>query len=323
MHGTFAAFTLHRTVLAANRTTRELVHARMSGADLPLAVVHIPKASPYAFVLFNNPDSQPFAPRFRSPNSPIIVVHWHSMPGGAFGFREPFGLTPLIAALESEADDAGITYFAAKPEEPQAHNLVAIPDNQISASVCHQVRLIERVLATAANDILELLRDTSAEDQWVIGLLLMQTLSAADMDVFVEDLIGDRIKLNDFAAFFPNDPWAEKGLPAHCNFLESRGRPSGTTQPSIGVIGPELDRLASDGSGGEYVSLPHRCAVVARRAVTPRKDLCLVTCARDDGLHLLEWLAHHRSIGVELVFVYTNDNIDGSDELLRALAAAG
>ena len=38
---------------------------------------------------------------------------------------------------------------------------------------------------------------------------------------------------------------------------------------------------------------------------------------------MLEWIAHHRAIGVDTIFLYTNDNSDGSDELLEALARSG
>jgi Glycosyl transferase family 2 len=37
----------------------------------------------------------------------------------------------------------------------------------------------------------------------------------------------------------------------------------------------------------------------------------------------LEWVAYHRAIGVETIFLYTNDNDDGSDRLLAALSRAG
>ncbi|MFC0511029.1 glycosyltransferase family 2 protein [Asaia spathodeae] len=61
----------------------------------------------------------------------------------------------------------------------------------------------------------------------------------------------------------------------------------------------------------------------ARRAIAPTRTLALLATARDEGLYLLEWIAHHRRIGVEQFFIYTNDLTDGSDAMLRALAAAG
>ncbi len=61
----------------------------------------------------------------------------------------------------------------------------------------------------------------------------------------------------------------------------------------------------------------------ARRTIKPTKTLALLATARDEGVYLLEWIAHHRRIGVEQFFIYTNDLTDGSDLLLRRLAEAG
>jgi hypothetical protein len=50
---------------------------------------------------------------------------------------------------------------------------------------------------------------------------------------------------------------------------------------------------------------------------------CILATARNEGAYLTEWIAHHRAIGFEHIFLYTNDNTDGSDDLLRLLADAG
>jgi hypothetical protein len=44
---------------------------------------------------------------------------------------------------------------------------------------------------------------------------------------------------------------------------------------------------------------------------------------RDEGLGLLEWIGFYRAIGIPDIFVYSNDNADGSDELLELLATSG
>lgn len=49
----------------------------------------------------------------------------------------------------------------------------------------------------------------------------------------------------------------------------------------------------------------------------------LVSCMRNEGLFILEWLAYHQVIGFDQVVVVSNDCTDGSDRLLDALAAAG
>jgi hypothetical protein len=54
--------------------------------------------------------------------------------------------------------------------------------------------------------------------------------------------------------------------------------------------------------------------------VTP---IAIVSCMKNEGIHLLEWLAYHRVIGFDLPVICTNDCEDGSDRLLDRLMAAG
>jgi hypothetical protein len=54
--------------------------------------------------------------------------------------------------------------------------------------------------------------------------------------------------------------------------------------------------------------------------VTP---IAIVSCMKNEGIHLLEWLAYHRTIGFDLPVICTNDCEDGSDRLLDRLMDAG
>ena len=49
----------------------------------------------------------------------------------------------------------------------------------------------------------------------------------------------------------------------------------------------------------------------------------LVSALRNEGPHLLEWVAHHRAIGVTDFLLFSNDCSDGTDTMLDALAPAG
>ncbi len=51
--------------------------------------------------------------------------------------------------------------------------------------------------------------------------------------------------------------------------------------------------------------------------------IAIVTCMKDEGPFILEWLAWHKSIGVTDVAVFTNDCTDGTDRLLDRLDAMG
>ncbi len=48
----------------------------------------------------------------------------------------------------------------------------------------------------------------------------------------------------------------------------------------------------------------------------------LATCVRNEGPYLLEWVAHYKLLGFDRIVIFSNDNDDGSDALLAALAKA-
>lgn len=55
----------------------------------------------------------------------------------------------------------------------------------------------------------------------------------------------------------------------------------------------------------------------------PEPPIALVSCMKNEGIHILEWLAYHRVIGFNLPVICTNDCDDGSDRLLDRLTDAG
>lgn len=130
-------------------------------------------------------------------------------------------------------------------------------------------------------------------------------------------LLGLPDHLARYAAAFPGDIWASHAMPALHRWLMTRAR---ATQLRIA---PAWDFLADKGLDGRVTSLGHALSAKARAGVPPRQTVCVITTARNEGLYLLEWVAYHRVIGAGALFVYSNDNSDGSDDMLRALAAAG
>ena len=54
--------------------------------------------------------------------------------------------------------------------------------------------------------------------------------------------------------------------------------------------------------------------------IRPSRGAAVVGTMRDDGIYALEWVAHYLALGFEGIFIYTNDNADGSEGLLRRLA---
>ncbi len=120
---------------------------------------------------------------------------------------------------------------------------------------------------------------------------------------------------NLMAAYYPAaQPSARAG------WFSRRAKP----QPQQDLVNDA--RFASFGAPGEdgtYTSFVQKTNAVARRRRPPTRRICILTTLRDEGPYLLEWIAYHRQLGVEHFFVYSNDNKDGSDKLLDALARNG
>ncbi len=90
----------------------------------------------------------------------------------------------------------------------------------------------------------------------------------------------------------------------------------------------ELDKRllirAAEVFGHSPVNPPER-KVLAKLTpqAPPTGRTLIVTCMKNEGPFILEWLAYHRMIGVDDFLVYTNDCDDGTDALLDALQACG
>ena len=55
-------------------------------------------------------------------------------------------------------------------------------------------------------------------------------------------------------------------------------------------------------------------------SIRPTKRAAVVTSIRNEGVSILEWVAHYKALGFDSIFVYTNNNTDGSNPLLEKLA---
>lgn len=72
--------------------------------------------------------------------------------------------------------------------------------------------------------------------------------------------------------------------------------------------------------GADPLRLPAPSTIPPRPA---DQSVAIVTAMKNEGPFILDWVAHHRAIGVDNLLVYTNDCEDGSDHLLSLLASAG
>lgn len=79
----------------------------------------------------------------------------------------------------------------------------------------------------------------------------------------------------------------------------------------------------ADMGGVEEWSIAQALHWLALDRIVPTRRCAVVGTMRNDGIYIMEWVAHYLALGFEHLFVYTNDNTDGSEELLARLAKHG
>ncbi len=195
-------------------------------------------------------------------------------------------------------------------------------------------------------EIIGRLLQSPSKASGIIVEALWPLLTLSEFDSLALSITDDPLLASKLSTMFPGDFFAVTALPALKNWiLENRVGLQPTkvavpfwkrlfqpTAPSTlapakrvdppGEIGPELDHLAVDGFDGKLTSFAHACNASLRRSVNPVRPVAIVATARSEGIYLLEWIAYHRSIGVEKFYLYSNNNDDASDELLSALHQA-
>lgn len=95
----------------------------------------------------------------------------------------------------------------------------------------------------------------------------------------------------------------------------------GNSPEKNGAIGPRSGARQLHNGGRGFINYGHAC-MPNRRGSVPVQT-CIVTCMRNEGPFILEWIAHHRAIGVRSFLIFTNDCDDGSAELLDTLDDLG
>lgn len=271
---------------------------------------------------------------------PVALMHPFS---GKFITATPNAYAPLQST-------------AVKIRDWELFDLRPIPSDTIPKGVFERLTRAERLLAAplTVEHLTALL--SQAEDFADMVNAAIPLMATADLDAVAKAILSDDRLRHLLSAAFPADPWATDAVPKLAEwilqqtppppaprpidqvvkrsslFLRSRKQRPFTPEPVVLPpppssrlleIGPELDRLGTTSLTGAFSSFPQACAIRARRTVMPKKKIALVATARNEGIYILEWIAYHRLLGVEAFYIYSNDNDDGSDELLATLAKAG
>lgn len=141
-------------------------------------------------------------------------------------------------------------------------------------------------------------------------------------------LLHDTALLNKLSSIVPETLWLDKAFPQLAEWEKRRwahtGRAFSPFPTPQTLHSPASDSfLAWSGSDGSFAGLLHALTHAARRSIQPQRRVCMLTTMRNEGLYLLEWIAYHRTLGVEHFFIYSNDNTDHSETLLNELAEQG
>lgn len=142
-------------------------------------------------------------------------------------------------------------------------------------------------------------------------------LGVSELDAITNELRHSCEFRRQFLEVFTNDFWCKHAL------LPLIAWEQGRISESVIICDQKYDHLDQYFKESEFSSFMHAINCVYRRGIQPRKRTCVVTTVRNEGSSILEWIAWYKKLGFEHFFIFSNDNDDGSDDLLQALASAG
>jgi hypothetical protein len=159
--------------------------------------------------------------------------------------------------------------------------------------------------------------------RWVrpeLAEALLRLLPPDELDDLSRRLLDEPQTLALLQRLLPNDPYIQSSLPTLIAWRASRA----PVEPDGQITFAAKDETLILGSANEAGVAPGLALLgLARSHIAPRRDFCILAPARNEGPYLLEWIAYHLSIGFQHIFIYTNDNSDGSEKLLAQLARHG
>ena len=237
----------------------------------------------------------------------------------------------LTFAPPAGPDGGGIAFGAAKVQDWEVFTVR--PEPFVSFAKCYPYVASLLADALTAEDLSAGLGEAIAKiEDPRVGRNFLNVmgmfLSDRQYDVLARMVIDDNGKrARALQRIYEDDIAAQYAIPEVLAFLtgveDDKAKHLHATPGAHKIIGPEYDPLDGEELFSRYRTFPARLNVHLRERVVPRHRACVIACARNEGLYLLEWVAHHLAVGFDRIFVYSNDNTDGSDALLDALHRHG
>jgi hypothetical protein len=216
--------------------------------------------------------------------------------------------------------DGLLVFDSGAHTELDAFTLVPLAADAVPAIVSAIAREFSSVATQpfSARGLVDALRTGAVRAE--LAEALIRLLRPDEAAVLARDALEKPAVLAVLRRLLPGNPWAEGVLPALAAWNGTRSRVS----PEGVLASPASDEFAGRPLQGHGMpQAGHVLTMLARAHTVPRYNACVLTGMRNDGIYLLDFVSYHLSIGFEHIFIYTNDNTDGSDELLHALAAHG
>ncbi len=228
---------------------------------------------------------------------------------------------PLAKNRRIGLKDGELTLDLRPPDAALAFSCHPIEDDHLSPKIAALATKIAASVQTPLRwpTILENLHDGSLSP--ALAEALLYRLPIDELEDLSLELMRSGKSRQLIATCVPNDPWISSRIDTLIAWRADRDT---ARQPRLTISDQHFTDVP-----GQRGNLSYRPGLglflnaQMRRHTQPRRMACVVGSARNEGPYLLEWIAYHRAIGFDHVFIYTNNNSDGSDQLLEMLARSG
>ncbi len=277
------------------------------------------------------PDAMAHACVLVAPDLGVFTVEGDAQPGIASSvrllqtdrrpivrLRYPLGIEGFLTAAKPPS--AAVRFEASGDTMQATFSLHTLTLTELPVSLRSLAAELGGIAALGlrAAPLLARLRSGALRPELVAALIRL--MPPEELQELARRLLQEPPTLARLQRAIPGDAWLGTMLPGLQAWL-AEGRPGAAGNTLSSPAADEASVLPVTGRGVVPPGLALHC--LARRQVLPRRTACLLATARNEGPYLLDWVAYHLSIGFEHIFLYTNDNQDGSDALLAALAAGG
>ena len=293
----------------------DIVMAETTTPDTALLLA-VPRGSPQNALLIA-PNAQTIAIEGDGLTAPAISARLRRTPGGRIELRHPLAPVRHLGIVTDIPVGKPNRVLFDRTGDKRLDRFDRHPADHVALTTLGRTLLAELALAThAPMNAATLLALLHAGDiRPSLADPLIRLLPPDELDHLARRLLANPADLALVRRAIPHDLWINTTLPNLVAWLaDSRPQTRRATSPATD------SHVSTLQSGDLRPQSGLAVLAMARRATPPGRVACVLATARNEGPYILDWLAHHRACGFDHAIIYSNDNDDGSDELLALLA---